>query len=72
MLGSLVGWAAVAWVLGTYAIMARTGRDRPFHWANALGCFPLIILNAGAGLWFAVVLNATFGVLGWVALKNGD
>ena len=72
MLGNALGWVAVSWVLGTYALMARTGRARPFHWANALGCFPLIVLNASAGLWFAVVLNGTFGVLGWLALKNGD
>lgn len=68
MLGSL-GWAATAWVLVTYAVMARTGRERPFHWANALGCVPLIALNVLAGVWPAVVLNVTFGLLGWAALR---
>lgn len=72
MLANL-GWAATAWVLGTYALMARTGRARPFHLANALGCIPLIALNVTAGVWPAVVLNVTFGMLGWLALiKNGD
>lgn len=55
-------------VLGTYAMVARGGSVRPFHWANALGCFPIIGVEIVAGAWPPLVLTATFGALGWVGV----
>ena len=69
ILGSL-GYIADVWILGTYALLSRTGKARPFHWANAVGCFPLLLAEYYAGLWQVMVLTGTFGALGWLGLWN--
>jgi len=56
------------WILGGYAWAVRTQRQRPFHWANAIGCVPLLIAEVGAGLWQVVAITGTFGALGWLGV----
>lgn len=62
----LLGYLADVWILGTYAVMtARPQHARSFHWANAIGCVPLLVAEVNAGLWQVVAITGTFGVLGW-------
>jgi len=63
-----LGYLADVWILGTYALLARYGRTRPFHWANAIGCIPLLAAEGLAGLWQVMVLTGTFGVIGWLGV----
>lgn len=60
-----LGYLADACVLATYFFLARTGRPRAFHWANAIGCVPIIIGEVALGAYVPLVLTVTFGVLGW-------
>lgn len=64
----LLGYIADVWILGSYAVMSSSGKVRPFHWANAVGCVPLVTAEALAGLWQVVILTGTFGVLGWLGV----
>jgi hypothetical protein len=63
-----LAYVADAWVLGTYALMARSGRTRPFHLANAVGFAPLLASEIVAHVYPPLVLTLAFGVLGWVGL----
>lgn len=66
---SLLGYASDAWVLGTYALLAHTGRHvRALHYANAFGAAPLLAAEAYAGLWQVMVLTGSFCALGWLGL----
>ena len=69
---NVFGYIADAAILGAYFWTARTGRIRPFHLANALGCFPLIALEVYAGIWPVLVITATFGAIGWFGLWRGS
>lgn len=69
---SLVALAANVWILATYALLARTGRERPFHWANAIGCLPLLAVELVTGAWSIVPLSLTFGVLGLVGVMKKE
>lgn len=62
---ALLGYVADVLILGTYALLSQTGKVRPLHWANALGCFPLLYLEINARLWPVVIITGMFGVLGW-------
>lgn len=66
MILGLLGYAADVAILGTYAWLTHRGSARPFHWANALGCVPLLVAEVGARLWQVVVITGTFGALGAV------
>lgn len=61
----LIGYLADVWILGTYAVSVHTHKVRLFHWANAIGCVPLVTAEVQAGLWQVVLITGTFGVLGW-------
>lgn len=65
-----LGYVVDAWILGTYWLLARTGRARPFHLANALGCLPVIALELHEGAGVPLVLTAAFGALGWAGLVS--
>lgn len=65
---NLVAYVSDAFVLGTYALLARTGRALPFHWANALGAVPLLVVEVTTEAWPVVPLTLTFCVLGWVGV----
>lgn len=70
---TILGYIADAWILGTYALLARTGRERPFHWANAIGCAPIIVLEVQAGAYVPLVLTSVFGAIGWFGvLRNKE
>ena len=64
---ALVTYAADAIIIGTYGLTLR-GRVRPFHWANALGCIPLIAVEVTTGAWPVLPLTAVFGVIGWIGV----
>ena len=67
-----LAYAADVAILGTYFSSIRNPRTvRRFHWANAVGMFPLIGVEAVTGAWPAVVLTAAFGVIGWVGVVGG-
>ena len=57
-----------AWVLGTYALLAKRGKARPFHWANAVGAIPTVTFEVLVHAWPIIPLTGTFGVLGWVGV----
>lgn len=67
---TLVGYLADAWILGAYAMLARKGRAAPFHWANALGCLPIIATELAVDAYVPMVLTATFGVIGWLGILH--
>lgn len=70
---SISGYAADAWILFTYWLLARGGKARAFHLANAIGCIPLISIEALQHAWPVIPLTATFGVIGaWGLLKELD
>lgn len=64
----IIAYLSDAWVLATYALLARRGRVVPFHWANALGAAPLLIIEVTQRAWPVIPLTGTFCVLGWVGL----
>lgn len=65
----LIADIATANIIGTYVLAAlHPERQRPFHWANAIGCVPLIAVEAMAGVGQAVVLSAMFGAAGWLGV----
>lgn len=65
---SWLAWASTVAVLSTYAYLARTGRPLAFHWANALGCWPVMFIEINTGAWQPLALTATFGALGFVGI----
>lgn len=67
---STLGYIADAWILATYAILARGGAERPFHWANAIGCVPIIIGELILGAYVPMVLTIAFGAIGWYGLYS--
>lgn len=69
---SVVAYLADAAVLGTYALMVRTGRRRPFHWANALGFPPILGTEVLAHAYPPMVLTVAFGLLGLFGVIRGD
>ena len=64
---ALVTYLADAVILLTYGLTLR-GHVRPFHWANALGCIPLIAVEVTTGAWPVLPLTAVFGVIGWIGV----
>lgn len=67
---STLGYIADAWILAMYAILARGGAERPFHWANAIGCLPIIIGELILGAYVPMVLTVAFGAIGWYGLYS--
>lgn len=65
---TLVGYCADLWIVATYLLLARTGRERPFHWANAVGCVPIIATEVAVGAWVPLVLTVAFGAFGWIGV----
>lgn len=61
-----LAYMADAIILFTYFAAALKRLPlRWFHWANALGCIPIIITEAAVGAWPALILTAAFGAAGW-------
>lgn len=69
---TLLGYLADVAILTTYAYLARTGRARPFHAANAIGAVPLLVIETTTGAWPVVPLTLTFAVLGIVGLTSKE
>lgn len=67
-----LGFAADAWILVTYAILAHTGAAKKFHVANAFGCIPLIVGEVMVGAWAPLVLTTAFGFLGWMGMLRTE
>lgn len=65
-----LAYAADAAVLGAYALTARGRPVRWFHWANAIGCFPIIASEIVVGAWPALILTAAFGAVGWLGVLS--
>ncbi len=63
-----LAWVADVAILGSYYLFTTRGYERPFHWANALGCIPLLAVEVTAGAWQVVPVTAAFGVIGWVGV----
>lgn len=63
-----LGYTVDAWIIITYLILALKGSARPFHWANAFGCFPVLLGEIVLGAYVPMVLTAFFGMIGWVGL----
>lgn len=66
----VLAYLADAWILGTYLYAATRGRQRPFHWANAIGCLPILAVEVVASAWPAFVLTLAFGFIGCVGVVN--
>lgn len=73
MILTLLAYLADVAILGTYAALA-SGRytARPFHYANALGGAPLVLIEVTTGAWPVLPLTLTFTVLGWWGVLKGD
>jgi hypothetical protein len=69
---TILGFMADAWILSTYALLAHKKIAKPFHWANAIGCFPLIVGEIVVHAWPPLVLTVSFGALGWVGVLQTD
>lgn len=67
-----VAYLADAWILAAYARSVIRQDARPFHWANAVGCLPIIGVEVITEAWPALVLTAFFGVIGIAGLLHGD
>jgi len=51
-------------VVGTYFIGTYTERPLVFHWGNVVGAVMIVPINIVLGLWFAVFMTGTFGLIG--------
>lgn len=69
---TVLGYIATVWILTTYAVLVRCSNPRPFHWANAVGCVPLIVGEIAVGAGPPLVLTTAFGVVGWVGVLRGQ
>ena len=68
MMLNLVAYLASATVLFTYFRSTRGGTIRAFHWANFLGCFPLIMVEFERQTYPPMVLTIAFGIIGFLGL----
>lgn len=59
-----VAYFADACILLTYFLAAKTGSARSFHWANAIGCLPIIATEFLSHAWAALILTSSFGLIG--------
>lgn len=64
----IIAYVSDAWVLATYAWLARRAKPIPFHWANALGAAPLLVIEVTQKAWPVLPLTSTFCLLGWWGL----
>lgn len=65
---SAVAYASDAWVLGTYFLMTRGKPARWFHFANALGAAPLLVIEVAQRAWPVLPLTVAFCAIGWLGL----
>lgn len=68
---ALAAYVADAAILATYAATARGRNVRLFHWANGIGCAPIIATEVAAQAWPALILTAAFGAIGWAGVIGG-
>lgn len=71
MIVNLLGYIATAAILGTYAWLVGfepSPKLRPFHLANALGALPIAVGEVLGRAYPALILTASFGVIGWLGL----
>lgn len=64
----LFGFAAVAFILATYAYMIRTDKEALFHWANAIGFIPIGLSAYMQRAWPSLVITTAFGIIGAVGV----
>lgn len=70
-LWSYLAYAADAWIIGAYAATTRDPRRlRWFHWANALGCVPLLVVELVTHAYPVIPITGTFGLLGWIGVAK--
>lgn len=67
MIAAIALVASVIIVAGYFRLSVQR-KPRMFHWANAVGCVPIIIQNYQARVWAALLLTTFFGVIGWMGL----
>lgn len=66
----LLAYLADVAICFTYLRLARTERARPFHWANAVGCVPIIVTELLLHAYAPLILTAFFGAVGIVGLTR--
>lgn len=65
---TIVAYLADVAILVAHFLTTRGRPVRWFHWANAIGCFPVIGSEVVVGAWPPLVLTASFGVIGWAGV----
>ena len=65
-----LAWVADVAILGSYYLFVSRGWERPFHWANALGCIPLLVVELQSGATQVVPVTAAFGLIGWYGILS--
>lgn len=68
----LIAFVTDAVILTTYFLMARGRPALWFHWANALGCIPLLVVEATSHAWPVMPLTAAFGLIGWAGVLHKE
>lgn len=66
----LLAYLADVAICITYFALARSGKARPFHWANAIGCVPIIVTELVLHAYAPLILTAFFGAVGIVGLTR--
>lgn len=67
-----LAYLADAVILVTYFLTTKSRPVRWFHWANAIGCVPIIATEVIASAWPPLVLTAAFGAIGWMGVLGRD
>lgn len=60
-------------IIGSYFLMVRRpSLSKLFHWANAVGSVPLILVEGFTGAWAVMPLTIAFGCIGWYGVFKND
>lgn len=68
MIDAVAYGASVAIAVTYLAVIARRVPIVAFHWANALGCFPIIASEIADGAGPPLILTVLFGLAGWLGV----
>ena len=67
----IASYVASLAVISTYLGLALGWSALRFHWANAIGCVPIIAFSVSVGAYPSAVLSLFFGLVGLVAIVTG-